>query len=167
MDPFLSEIRCVAFNFAPKNWTLCNGQIVQINQNQALFSLLGTTYGGDGIRTFALPNLQGRAPLHVGTGYVLGQTAGEYAHTLISQEMPTHNHFAQGIGATQNSTAPAGGLLANTQGNLTVYGPFANNAAMFPASVSMAGGSQPHSNQSPYLVMNWIIALQGIYPSRT
>jgi microcystin-dependent protein len=163
--PFLTELKLVSFNFAPKGWALSNGQLLPINQNQALFSLLGTTYGGDGRVNFGLPNLQGRAPLHVGGGFTLGQNGGEYNHTLILGELPTHIHTLQGVAATEDKTVPATHLLANTQGGLAVYGPPSNLVGMFTGDVSNVGGNQPHINQSPYLVMTWIIALQGIFPS--
>jgi microcystin-dependent protein len=165
-EPFLSELKLVSFNFAPKGWAMCNGQILAINVNQALFSLLGTTYGGDGRVNFGLPNLQGRAPIHMGNSHTLGENGGEYNHTLTLTETPQHQHQLQGVAATQNQTAPVNNLLANTTGNLAIYGPPNSLVAMFPADVSNAGGSQPHANQSPYLVMTWIIALQGIFPSQ-
>lgn len=165
-DPFLSELKLVAFNFPPKGWTMCNGSLLPINQNQALFALLGTTYGGDGRTTFALPNLQGRAPIHFGQGFVLGEAGGEYNHTLNISEMPQHLHFLQGVAATENKTTPAGNFLANTTGSLAIYGPVGNLTTMFLGDVTSVGGSQPHPNQSPFLVMNWIIALQGIFPSQ-
>ena len=165
-DPFLSELKLVAFNFAPKGWSLCNGQLQQINQNQALFSLLGTTYGGDGQRTFALPDLRQRVPISQGGGYVIGEKGGEVNHTLTTSEMPTHIHFLQGVGAAENLATPGGNLLANTSASLPLYGPPTSLVNMHPSDVSNFGGSQPHSNQSPFLVMTWIIALQGIFPSQ-
>ena len=165
--PYLSELRLVSFNFPPKGWTMANGQLMAINQNQALFSLLGTTYGGDGRVNFGLPNLQGRTPIHMGNGFVLGQMAGETAHTLINSEMPTHIHTLNGVNTNATPNLPPGNaLLANTVAPLSVYGPASNLVSMYPGDVSMAGSSQPHPNQSPYLVMNWIIALQGIFPSQ-
>jgi microcystin-dependent protein len=165
-EPFLSELKCVSFGFAPKGWAQCNGQLMPINQNQALFSLLGTTYGGDGRVNFGLPNLQGRAAMHMGDGHTLGERGGEQNHTLSISELPTHLHALQGIAATQNSTAPGNNFLANTQGGLAVYGPAGSLTAMFPGNVTSVGGSQPHQNQSPFLTMNWIIALQGIFPTQ-
>jgi microcystin-dependent protein len=162
-DPFLSEIRIVSFNFAPKGWALCNGQILPINQNQALFSLLGTTYGGDGRTTFALPNFQGRAPIHVGNGFILGQLGGEESHTVITSEMPAHTHSVQASSGGPNQGSPAGNMWANQGGNL--YGT-APNAIMQPTAVASVGGSQSHANVQPYLCLNFIIALQGIFPSR-
>ena len=166
-EPFLSEVKLVSFNFAPKGWAQCNGQLMPINQNQALFSLLGTTYGGDGRVTFGLPNLQGRTPMHMGGGHTLGERGGEYNHTLGIQEMPTHNHPpCKANNAAQNSTDPSNGFLANTAGALTIYGPAGSLVAMAAGTVTNAGGNQPHTNQSPFLVMTWIIALQGIFPSQ-
>ena len=165
--PFLAELRLVSFNFPPKGWAMANGQLMAINQNQALFSLLGTTYGGNGQTNFALPNLQGRAPIHMGDGHTLGEMGGEYNHTLNISELPQHLHQLQGVGNAQNTTIPTGHFLANTPGGLAIYGPATNLVAMVPSSVSNIGGSQPHSNQSPYLVLTWIIALQGIFPSQT
>ena len=162
-EPFLSEIKIASFNFAPKGWALCNGQILPINQNQALFSLLGTTYGGNGQTNFALPNLQGRVPVHMGSGFTLGQVGGETAHTLNLSELPAHNHSVTGSSATASLTSPAGHVWGTVAG-----GPYAPslNTAMNPACVTPTGGSQPHDNMSPYLVLNFIIALQGIFPSR-
>jgi len=165
-EPFLSELKCVSFGFAPKGWTLCDGQLLPINQNQALFSLLGTTYGGDGRVNFGLPNLQGRAAMHMGDGHTLGEQGGEQAHTLSISEIPTHVHSLRGIAATQNQGSPSNNMLANTQGNLAIYGPATSLVAMFPADLANVGGSQAHLNMQPFLTMNWIIALQGIFPSQ-
>jgi len=162
--PFLSEIRIVSFNFAPKGWTLCNGQLLPINQNQALFSLLGTTYGGDGRVNFALPNLQGRIPNHMGNGFTLGEQGGETSHTLNISELPAHTHAPNG-----NKTNPASS--ASAAGNLwgfvaSEYATVNPDSSMKPASITNTGGNQPHDNMSPYLVLNIIIALQGIFPSQ-
>ena len=119
-DPYVSEIKLVSFNFAPKGWAMCNGQLLPINQNQALFSLLGTMYGGNGQTNFALPNLQGQAPIHFGNGFAQGGTGGEYNHTLTINEIPAHNHIGQAVNAGQNSPSPTNNLLANTTGNLTI-----------------------------------------------
>ena len=163
-EPFLGEVKIISWNFPPKGWAFCNGQLLPINQNQALFSILGTTYGGDGRTTFALPNLQGRMPVHVGNGIILGEQGGETAHTLNISELPAHNHVPVGSN-TNPPTAPAatGNLWSANNAK-----PFAASAtgAMNPACVAPAGGSQPHENMSPYLVLNFIIALQGIFPSR-
>ena len=166
-EPYLSEIRIVSFNFPPKGWAFCNGQILPINQNQALFSLLGITYGGNGTSNFALPNLQGCSPLHMGStqqgSFVLGQTGGATSVTLTAAEMPAHSHQAQGVSTSANAGTPAGNAWANSVSD--PYSP-SGNATMNPASVSAAGGTQPHPNLSPYLVLNFVIALQGIFPSR-
>jgi microcystin-dependent protein len=164
-EPFLSEIRIMSFNFPPKGWAFCNGQFMPINQNQALFSLLGTTYGGNGQTTFALPNLQGRVPIHFGNGHNLGEAAGSSAVTITQQTMPQHLHFMQGTSTSTNNVATAAGnMLAAT--NVTVYGPPQGLVALDPSSVTNVGGSQPHLNQQPYLVLNFCIALQGIFPSQ-
>jgi microcystin-dependent protein len=165
MTPYLSELRLVSFNFAPKGWALANGQTLPINQNQAIYSLIGTTYGGDGRSTFQLPNLQGRVPIHTSSGFSLGKNGGEAAHTLTMTEIPNHSHSLQGINANQNSGNPANGFLANT-GSQSFYAPPSNLTPMFSGDIAMVGGNQPHPNQSPYLVMNWIIALNGIFPSQ-
>ncbi len=162
-EPFLSEIKIVGFNFPPKGWALCNGQLLPINQNQALFSLLGTTYGGDGRVNFALPNLRNRVPIHMGSGFTLGQFGGENSHTVTVQEMPSHDHFMNGTSANGTTPVPTGGLPARSISNL--YGPPVSLSTLHPSSVSNVGGSQPHNNMQPYLVLNFIIALQGIFPS--
>ncbi len=163
--PFLSEIKIVSFNFAPKGWAMCNGQFLPINQNQALFSLLGTTYGGNGQTTFALPNLQGEVPIHVGNGHTLGETAGTTSVTLTQQQMPTHVHFMQATTQATNGVTATGTLLG-TANNMYQSPNTGNFTTLNPAAVSNVGGSQPHNNMMPYLVLNFIIALQGIFPSR-
>lgn len=163
-EPFLGEIKIVSFNFPPKGWALCNGQLLPINQNQALFALLGTTYGGDGRVTFALPNLQGRVPFHLGNGFVLGQTDGEATHTLNVGEMPAHNHVALGNSAEGSVVIPTGNFWA--KGPASAYGP-TPDGSMAAAALDASGGSQPHNNMSPYLVLNFVIALQGIFPSQS
>lgn len=162
-EPFLSEIKLVSFNFPPKGWALCNGQLLPINQNQPLFALLGTTYGGNGQTTFALPNLQGRVPIHEGNGHTLGEAAGSTSVTVNIQQLPTHIHAAFGV--TDNSTlpTPASNMLANA--SAFVYNGPLNLTALNASSVTSVGGSQPHNNMMPYLVLNFIIALQGIFPS--
>ena len=161
-DPFLGEIKIISWNFAPKGWAFCNGQLLPISQNQALFSILGTTYGGDGRVNFALPNLQGRSPVHVGNGINLGERGGEIAHTLSISELPGHTH-----GVAASSAAPS---FSSAAGNLWCVNPGLYNAtsdtAMNPADITVTGGSQPHANMSPYLVLNFVIALQGIFPSQ-
>lgn len=168
IEPFLSEIQWVAFDFAPKGWALCNGQLLPINQNQALFSLLGTTYGGDGRVNFALPDLRGRVPIGVGPGYILGQRGGEQAHTLSIAELPAHTHgyaVTDHRGTTGDPGAGTGGAFAS--GERTYTSPAAANATFHPGVVSTIGGSQAHLNMQPFLTLTAIIALQGIFPSPT
>jgi len=162
-QPFFGEVKIVSFNFPPKGWAFCNGQLLPINQNQALFSILGTTYGGDGRVTFGLPNLQGRTPVHVGDGIILGELGGETAHTLNISELPAHNHVPVGSTTTPPTSPSAAGNLWSPITSL--YNSTANTA-MNPACILPTGGSQPHENMSPYLVLNFIIALQGIFPSQ-
>jgi len=162
-QPFLGEIKVISWNFPPKGWAFCNGALMAINQNQALFSILGTTYGGDGRVTFALPNLQGRLPVHVGNGIFLGEIAGETAHTLTIPELPAHVHVPDGS-SVAGTLPSASGKLWGASG-ATPYSP-APNTSMNPTCISPQGGSQPHDNLSPYLVLNFIIALQGIFPSQ-
>lgn len=163
-EPFLGEIRAIAFNFPPRGWAFCNGQLLPINQNQALFSILGTTYGGNGQTSFALPNLQGRTPLHMGSGFILGQNGGEEAHTLTVSEMAAHTHPAVASSNAADQSSPANNYWAVSQ-SFTVYAGSANET-MAPQAVTAVGGSQPHANLSPYLVINFVIALLGIFPSR-
>ena len=162
-EPFIGEIKVISFNFPPQGWAFCNGQLLQINQNQALFSILGTTYGGDGRVTFALPNFQGRMPIHQGQGFTLGQRGGEVAHTLTINELPAHNHPALAA-PTADAASPSGTVWAPAEGALE-YEP-APNTMMSPNAIGNVGGSQPHQNEAPYLVLNFIIALQGIFPSQ-
>lgn len=162
-EPFLGEIRIVSFNFPPKGWALCNGQFLPINQNQGLFSLLGTTYGGNGQTTFALPDLRGRAPFHMGSGFTQGQTGGEIAHTLTISEMPAHLHFANAATSDGDVPTPAGNMLGAFN---NAYGAPAALTPLNAASLSNVGGSQAHNNMSPFLVLNYVIALQGIFPSQ-
>lgn len=178
--PFIGQIMIVGFNFAPRGWAFCNGQILSIAQNTALFSLLGTTYGGNGSTTFALPNLQGRMPLHFGQGpglsnRSLGQAGGTETHTLIQTEMPAHTHTAtatttlRGNSGAANAGSPANNALANT-GRTNIYSNSAPDVNMATATTTItnqnAGSSQPHNNMPPFLALNFVIALQGIYPSR-
>jgi microcystin-dependent protein len=162
-SPYIAEIKICAFNFAPKGWALCNGATLPINQNQALFSLLGTTFGGNGQTTFNLPNLQGRIAMHFGNGYTMGQAAGEANHTLILTELPTHSHGLVSSTAKGTLTSPVGSYPAACTAN-----PYSNAS---PNTVTAAvsnntGGSQPHSNMAPYLALSFCIALVGIFPSR-
>lgn len=167
-EPFLAEIRMVSFNFAPKGWALCNGALMPINQNQALFSLLGTTYGGDGRTTFGLPDLRGRTPTHMGSGLTLGERGGEQNHTVTISELPQHNHFLNAVTTnTNNVNTPSGNHLA-TSAPAEVYNSAGNPqlVTLSPGTISSTGGSQPHNNMQPYLVIGFCIALQGIYPSQ-
>jgi microcystin-dependent protein len=164
--PFIAEVKIISWNFAPKGWAFCNGQTIAINQNQVLFSLIGTSYGGNGVSTFNLPNLQGRTPIHTGgpAGYVTGSTGGEESHTLVLGELPSHVHFLQGANAAGTSNLPASNYLAGAQIYHIPDG--ANGPMMNAASIAVTGGSLSHENRQPFLVLNFIIALQGVYPSR-
>jgi microcystin-dependent protein len=170
-EPFLSEIRIMSFVFAPKGWALCNGQLLPINQNQALFSLLGTTFGGDGRVNFALPDLRGRTPIHVGSGHTLGEKGGEQAHTLSIAELPTHTHVlnatsAAATGPSVANPAPSNtNLLATSAATDLVYNTPSSLVAMDASSVPNVGGSQAHLNMEPFLTLSFCIALQGIFPS--
>lgn len=162
-EPFLSEIKIVSFNFPPKGWALCNGQLLPINQNQALFALLGTTYGGNGQTNFALPNLRGRVPIHEGNGHTLGEAAGSTSVTVNIQQLPTHVHFAKAVQSNADTPVPTNNMLA-TSNNL--YSQPTSLTSLHPSTVANVGGSQPHNNMMPYLTLNFIIALQGIFPSQ-
>jgi len=162
-EPFMGEIRLMSFTFAPKGWALCNGQLLPINQNQALFSLLGTTYGGDGRVNFALPDLQARTPIHVGGGHTLGERGGEQAHTLSINELPQHSHSVNASTAATNGTAtPNGNFLG---GGNNVYANVGALTTLSAATVTSVGGGQPHQNLQPFLTLSFCIALQGIFPS--
>jgi microcystin-dependent protein len=174
-EPYLGQVLIVSFNFPPKGWAMCNGQIMPINQNQALFSLLGTTYGGDGITTFALPDLQGRVPLGQGSGagltpYVIGETGGVETVTLTIAQIPAHTHVVMGQSSLGTLSTPfssnGNGNVWATQSRLNVYSAAVPDTPMAPGAITTVGGSQPHDNRSPYLTLNYIIALQGIFPSR-
>ena len=155
----------MSFGFAPKGWALCNGQLLPINQNQGLFSLLGTTYGGDGRVTFGLPNLQGRVPMHMGSGHTLGEKGGEQAHTLSISEIPTHTHSVEASTVAKGGTAsPTGNFLGGAN---NAYAAPSNLTSMTAGTITNTGGSQAHLNMQPYLVINFSIALQGIFPSQT
>jgi microcystin-dependent protein len=161
-EPFLAEIRLFSFNFAPKGWATCNGQFLPINQNQALFSLLGTTYGGNGQTTFALPDLRGRFANHVGSGFTLGQAGGAESHTLSMNELPTHTHFVSASTQDADNVVPTGAFFGQYNNG---YRGFSNPVALNASTVGNVGGSQAHQNMSPYIVVNFCIALQGIFPS--
>jgi microcystin-dependent protein len=161
-EPFLSEIRIMSFDFAPKGWALCNGQLLPINQNQALFSLLGTTFGGDGRVNFALPDLRARTPIHVGAGHTLGERGGEQAHTLSIAEIPTHTHVLSGSPSNANVAPPTNNVLAAAN---NVYNTPSSLTSLSPTSISNVGGSQAHLNMQPFLTLTFAIALQGIFPS--
>ena len=165
--PFLSEIQLYSFNFAPRGWAFCNGQLLPINQNQALFALLGTTYGGDGRVNFALPNLQGRVGMSTGNGHVLGEFGGEATHTLIASEMPAHTHQvnADVKSGNANSFNPLNAYPTNTAPILAFSSGSANMVAMSPQMITTIGGSQPHENRQPFLTLSFCIALQGVFPS--
>ncbi|MGN6814976.1 MAG: phage tail protein [Solirubrobacterales bacterium] len=161
-EPFLGELRLMSFNFAPKGWAQANGQLLPINQNQPLFSLFGTMYGGDGRVNFGLPDLRGRVPIHMGSGHIQGEKAGEEFHTLNQAEMPAHNHIIQASSQGGNQAAPS--ILAVSE---NTYRTADELTTIHPATITFTGGSQPHENRPPYTVLVWCVALQGIFPSPT
>jgi microcystin-dependent protein len=165
-EPFLSEIRIMSFNFAPKGWAMCNGQLLPINQNQALFSLLGTTFGGDGRVNFGLPDLRARVPIHVGSGHTLGEKGGEPAHTLSISEIPTHVHVANAVNVQPSAGNPATTRLLSQSKGAFLFAAASNPQAMAANTLGNVGGSQPHNNQQPFLALTFSIALQGIFPSQ-
>ena len=175
-EPFIGEIRAFASNYAPRGWAMCNGQQMQINQNQALFSLLGTAYGGNGQTTFNLPNLRGCTPIHFSNSYTLGQKAGSTAVTLSQQEMPAHTHLPFAKNIVGNANAPSGNVVlaqaaaALQNGNTVAVNMYSSGTpidkTLNPGAISSVGGSQPHTNMMPYLVLNFCIAVQGIFPTR-
>ena len=165
-EPFLSEIRIMSFVFAPQGWAVCNGQLLPINQNQALFSLLGTTYGGDGEVNFALPDFRGRVPIHRGSGHTLGERSGEQAHTLSISEIPTHAHVLSASSSGGNQPVPPNNVLASTAPD-AIYGPGKGLTPVNGGSVTNVGGSQAHLNMQPFLALSFCIALQGIFPSQS
>lgn len=179
MNPFVAEVRIFPFNFAPKGWAFCNGQILAISQNTALFSLLGTTYGGDGKSTFALPNLQGSVPIHTGASqgpglsfYALGEQSGAQSVTLLQSEIPAHSHGTPQAAATSGVATPANAAWGSAlKGHGSLYGMTAvdssDKVTMSPSALSAVGGSQPHNNMPPYLALNFCIALQGVFPPRS
>jgi microcystin-dependent protein len=165
-QPYVGELRMFAGNFAPAGWMFCEGQLLPISENETLFQLIGTTYGGDGESTFALPDLRGRIPLHQGNGFILAETGGAEEITLTIQQIPAHSHPL--LGSTQNATAaqPSGKTLAKSAGNIYVSNQ-PTDANMSPLAISAVGGSQPHTNFQPYLCVSFIISLFGIFPSPT
>jgi microcystin-dependent protein len=163
-EPYIGEIRLFAGNFAPVGWLLCQGQILPIAQYDVLFTLIGTTYGGDGLNTFALPNLASRIPVHMGPSYVIGQQGGVEQVTLTTNEVPTHTHAPQGSSSTGTSASPANAVWAS--GTYNSYSDQAPAAAMAPSAISTSGGSQPHENMPPFLAINFIIATEGIFPTQ-
>jgi microcystin-dependent protein len=162
-DPFISEIQIMSFGFAPRGWAACNGQLLPIAQYQALYSLLGTNYGGDGRNTFGLPNLQARIPMHAGNGHGLAEAGGEPVHTLTTSEVPLHAHTANGVAVAGNTPIAAGNFLAQAD---NTYAGLADATALSPATIGSTGGSLPHENSQPYLVLNFCIALSGVFPSQ-
>ena len=164
-EPFLSEIRIFSFNFPPKGWAFCNGQFLPINQNQALFALLGTTYGGNGQTTFALPDLRGRAPIHKGSGFILGQKGGESSHALTLAEMPTHTHILN-ASSTDGALATPVNNFPGSHSERPYSSDASNLVAMNASGTSNVGGNQPHENRMPSFALNICIALQGIFPSQ-
>ena len=170
-QPFIGQISMTGFNFAPKGWALCDGQLLSIAQNTALFSLIGTTYGGNGQTTFGLPNLQSRSPMHQGTGPGLtprseGEMSGSETVTLVSSQMPMHNHLARATSQPGTTQSPAGNYWAKESEGVTTNYASTANGTMNPGAIGLAGGSQPHRNMQPYLVISFAIALYGVYPSR-
>jgi microcystin-dependent protein len=163
-EPFLSEIRLMSFTYPPKGWALCNGQLLPINQNQGLFSLLGTTFGGDGRVNFGLPDLRGRVPIHVGGGHILGERGGEQAHTLSISELPTHTHVAQAVNTAASTPIPSNTVALATCLN-EVYTGAQNLTSLDPNTIPPVGGSQAHLNMQPFLTLSYCIALVGIFPS--
>ena len=163
-EPFLSEIRIMSFGFAPKGWALCDGQLLPINQNQALFSLLGTTYGGNGQTNFALPDLRSRVPIHMGSGHTLGERGGEQAHTLSIAEIPQHTHFVNASTANGSTAFATNNVLAAA---LNAYAQPNTVTPLNSTTVTSVGGNQPHLNMQPFLTLSFCIALQGIFPSQT
>jgi microcystin-dependent protein len=168
-EPFLSEIRIMSFGFPPKGWALCNGQLLPINQNQALFSLLGTTFGGDGRVNFALPDNRGRVPIHAGNGHTIGERAGTESVTLITSQLPQHNHIVGAVSSGSvagNSLNVTNNLLGSTTPS-NLYANSAGNTSLNASTITSVGGSQAHENRQPFLTLSFCIALQGIFPSQT
>src|SRR5882672_5306637 len=165
-QPYVGEIRMFGGNFAPAGWAMCNGQLMPISENETLFNLIGTTYGGDGQETFALPNLQSRVPIHVGPGFALGQSGGTESVTLTTNQIPAHSHVPQAFATSGNQNSPANGVWAlSSSGSL--YGDTAPSVTMAAAALGSSGGSQPHDNMIPFLAVNFILSLFGVFPSQT
>jgi microcystin-dependent protein len=169
-SPYVGEIRMVGFNFAPQGWAFCDGSVLPISQNITLFTLIGTTYGGDGVNTFSLPDLRGRMAIHQGTdpqgnGRVEGESLGEESVTILTGSMPLHSHAASGVTAHGNQAGPAGGVWAAASGGVNPYSTSAANATLHEGAIRLATGGQPHDNMSPFLVINFVISLFGIFPS--
>ncbi|WP_457418935.1 phage tail protein [Roseateles sp. P5_E7] len=168
-DPFLGELKLVSFGYAPRRWALCDGQLLPISQNQALFALLGTTYGGNGQSNFALPDLRGRSPMHVGgdAAVSLGERGGAEAVALTPAQMPAHSHTLTATNDLANASVPGGAVpAAKPRGGINRYAPAGSGAVMGATAIATKGGGQPHENMQPYVVLNWVIAMQGIFPSR-
>jgi microcystin-dependent protein len=163
-EPYLGEVKLVAFNFAPQGWALCNGQLLPINQNQALFSIIGTFYGGNGTTNFALPNLQGQVPMHVGNSYVQGEVGGVETVTLLTSQIPSHNHLVGSVNQAATGSPIGNVFAAEARRGIDVYAPPPANLVM--DSQDVVGGSQAHDNRQPFLTLNFVIALAGIFPSR-
>ena len=166
-SPFVGEIRMFAGNFAPAGWSFCNGALIPIDQNPTLFQLIGTTYGGDGQTTFALPNLQSRVPVHVGPGFALGQTGGVETVTVTTSQIPAHSHVPQCNSNSGTAAGPANDVWAVPNPSVGIYNTVAPSLAMDPAAIGSSGGSQPHDNMLPFLVINFIISFFGVFPSQS
>lgn len=166
-SPFIGEIRMFGGNFAPAGWAFCDGSLIPISENDALFNLIGTTYGGDGQNTFALPDLRSRIPVHVGPGFALGQSGGVESVTLTTSQIPSHSHVPQANNAPGTQVSPANGVWASTSPSLNQYSNVAPSVTMDPAACGLSGGSQPHDNMVPFLAVNFILSLFGIFPSQT
>ena len=166
-SPFIGEIRMFGGNFAPVGWAFCNGALIPISENDALFNLIGTTYGGDGQNTFALPDLQSRVPIHVGPGFALGQSGGTESVTLTTSQIPAHSHVPQANNNAGSNASPLGSVWASSNPVLNNYSNVAPTLNMDPAAIGASGGSQPHDNMIPFLVINFIISLFGVFPSQT
>lgn len=166
-SPFIGEIRMFGGNFAPAGWAFCNGALLPISENDALFTLIGTTYGGDGQSTFALPDLQSRVPVHVGPGFALGQSGGTESVTLTTSQIPAHSHVPQANANVGSQVSPQGGLWASSNPSLNQYSNVAPTLNMDPGAIGQTGGSQPHDNMVPFLAVNFILSLFGVFPSQT